>query len=33
MTTGTNPCDRVNLDALLDGEENSELFRRAARHV
>lgn len=33
MTIRSNPCDVVDLDVLLDGEEDSDLFRRAASHV
>jgi serine/threonine protein kinase len=33
MTTGSNACQEVNLDVLLDGDEDSVLFRRAASHV
>lgn len=33
MTIRSNPCDGVNLDVLLDGDEDSDLFRRAASHI
>jgi serine/threonine protein kinase len=33
MSIRTNPCDGVNLAVLLNGDENSDLFRRAANHV
>ena len=33
MTIHSQPCDGVNLDVLLDGDEDSDLFRCAARHV
>jgi serine/threonine protein kinase len=33
MTTGSNSCQEVNLGVLLDGDEDSDLFRRAASHV
>jgi serine/threonine protein kinase len=33
MTTRSNACHSVNLDVLLDGDEDSEDFRRVASHV
>jgi serine/threonine protein kinase len=33
MTTGSKSCQEVNLDVLLDGDEDSDLYRRAAGHV
>ncbi|HEX5105687.1 MAG TPA: serine/threonine-protein kinase, partial [Pirellulaceae bacterium] len=33
MTTGSDSCQDVHLDVLLDGDEDSDLFRRAAGHV
>jgi serine/threonine protein kinase len=33
MTVHSNLCDGVNLDVLLDGNEDSDLFRRAASHI
>jgi len=33
MTIRSNHCDGVNLDVLLDGDEDSDLYRRAASHV
>jgi serine/threonine protein kinase len=33
MTSRSNACQSVNLNVLVDGDENSDLFRNAATHV
>jgi serine/threonine protein kinase len=33
MSTDSGPCRDLRLDVLLEGNEDSELFRRAAQHV
>jgi serine/threonine protein kinase len=33
MTIRSNPCQDVDLDVLLDGDEDSDMFRLAAGHV